>query len=146
MNDNIKLSLALIVGTSIIIFIAFINFVYLPSQPHPSTTTPATTYILDKFYPLTGISIYNNITFYTNTSPTGCISYAIAKNYKYNVTSQSLYIANETKITNATVIEKLYNTMGGAPVYGSNQQKRFITENGTNNYVTILKNQTLLCK
>ena len=44
------------------------------------------------------------------------------------------------------VIEKLYNTIGGAPVYGSNQQKLFMTENGTNNYVTILKNQTLLCK
>ena len=143
--DNI---LAVVIGVILGIIVLLVLSAYINSVlSHPSITTPATTtYILDKFYPLTGISIYNNITFYTNTSPTGCISYAIAKNYKYNVTSQSLYIANETKITNATVIEKLYNTIGGAPVYGSNQQKLFMTENGTNNYVTILKNQTLLCK
>jgi len=112
-----------------------------------TTTTVTTTQILSKFYPLTGVSIYDNVLFYTNTSPVGCISYAIVKNYAYNVTSQGLYLVNETKITNATAVEKLYNTIGNSDLAGSNQQELFMTENGTNdNYVIILQNQTLLCK
>ena len=120
------------------------SFVLASSSTITTTTTNITTQILSKFYPLTGISIYNNTSFYTNTSPTGCISYAVVTNNEYNVTSQSY--TNETiKITNATEVKTLYNTISGMP-YGTNQWELFMTINGTNNYVIILQNQTLLCK
>ena len=160
MNNSI---IIIVIFCVIIIALIFsINSVYLSHTPANTTnTTNTTTYLLSKYYPLTGVGTYNNVLFYTNTSPTGCISYAIIKNYEYNVTSQSIYSASETKITNATKVEKLYNDIGSIPneeLYTTainnisipseiNQttQTLLMTINGTSNYVTILQNQTLLC-
>ncbi len=144
-NDTLWYIVAVIIGVGLGM-LAFTAFVLASSSTSTTTTTNiTTTQILSKFYPLTGVSIYDNVLFYTNTSPTGCISYAVIKNYEYNVTSQSLYLANEIKTTNATVIEKLYDTMGGTDLYGTNQRELLMTINGTSFYVTILQNQTLLC-
>lgn len=137
-------ALVLLILSAIIIIVAHIL------SPPPAQTLPITTHILSKLYPLTGYPSSSGnmeVLFHTNTSPIGCISYAIAKNYAYNVTSQSLYLVNETKITNATEVERLYNDVGSIYLAGTNQQELFMTENGTNwAYVTILQNQTLLCK
>ena len=145
-------SIIIVIFCVIIIALIFsINSVYLSHTPANTTnTTNTTTYLLSKYYPLTGVGTYNNVLFYTNTSPTGCISYAIIKNYEYNVTSQSIYPASETKITNATKLEKLYNDMGILYTNNINNnqttQTLLMTINGTSNYyVTILQNQTLLC-
>lgn len=132
------------------IVISIIGIIVNFTIPKP----PLTTYILSKFYPLTGYTSGNTkVLFYTKTSPVGCISYAIVKNYAYNVTKQGIYLVNETKITNTTAVEKLYNTVGNSDLVG-NQQELFMTENGTKEnyfgiteaYVIILQNQTLLCK
>ena len=126
------------------VVIAIIGIIVYFTTPKPPLIT--TTYILSKFYPLTGYYDNATVLFYTNTSPVGCISYAIVKNYTYNVTSQGLYLANETKIINATEVATLYNNVGNSYLAGSNQQELFTTENGTNDkYVIILQNQTLLC-
>ena len=142
-NDTIWYILALIAGVGLGI-LAFTAFVLASSST--STTTTATTTILSKFYPLTGYASSNTeVLFYTNTSPVGCISYAVVKNYAYNVTSQKLYLVNETKITSATSVENLYNIVGNSDL-ADNQQELFMAINGTSNYyVTILQNQTLLC-
>jgi hypothetical protein len=139
-------SIIIVIFCVIIIALIFsINSVYLP-QHTPSSSPLQTTYILSKFYPLIGYASGNTkILFYTNTSPIGCISYAVVKNYAYNVTSQKLYLVNETKITSATSVENLYNVVGNSDL-ADNQQELFMAINGTSNYyVTILQNQTLLC-
>ena len=124
------------------VVIAIIGIIIHFTIPPPTPTS--TTYILSKFYPLTGYYGNATVLFYTNTSPVGCISYAIVKKYNYNVTSQGLYLANETKTTE---VATLYNNVGNSYLAGSNQQELFMTENGTNDkYIIILQNQTLLCK
>lgn len=126
------------------VVIAIIGIIVYFTTPKPPITT---TYILSKFYPLTGyLSGNTKVLFYTNTSPVGCISYAVIKNYAYNVTTQGIYLVNEIKIINTTVVKKLYNTVGNSDLAG-NQQELFMTKNKTNdNYAIILQNQTLLCK
>lgn len=127
------------------VVLATIGIIVHFTTPKPPLIT--TTYILSKFYPLTGyLSGNTKVLFYTNTSPVGCISYAVIKNYAYNVTMQGVYPVNETKITNATEVKKLY-TIIGYQTLGTNQEQVFLAKSGTNGTdAIILQNQTLLCK
>ena len=138
--------IALIILAVVFVTIGIIVHFITPKPP-PKPPLITTTYILSKFYPLTGyLSGNTKVLFYTNTSPVGCISYAVIKNYAYNVTTQGIYLVNEIKIINTTVVKKLYNTVGNSDLAG-NQQELFMTKNKTNdNYAIILQNQTLLCK
>ena len=147
MNKKTKKNIEDWVISLIILAVVFVTIGIIVHFITPKPPLITTTYILSKFYPLTGyLSGNTKVLFYTNTSPVGCISYAIVKNYAYNVTKQGIYLVNETKITNTTAVEKLYNTVGNSDLVG-NQQELFMTENGTKeNYVIILQNQTLLCK
>ena len=147
MNKKTKKNIEDWVISLIILAVVFVTIGIIVHFITPKPPLITTTYILSKFYPLTGyLSGNTKVLFYTKTSPVGCISYAIVKNYAYNVTKQGIYLVNETKITNTTAVEKLYNTVGNSDLVG-NQQELFMTENGTKeNYVIILQNQTLLCK
>ncbi len=94
-------------------------------------------------------NIFNEeVFFYTNTSPTGCISHAIVKthNYYWNSTLYEYELTNinsAINVTNPNEIKNLYNDVGAYTV--NNEQQLLLTGNGINN-ITILQNQTLLCK
>ena len=148
MNKKAKKNIGDWIIALIILAVVFVTIGIIVHFITPKPPLITTTYILSKFYPLTGyLSGNTKVLFYTNTSPVGCISYAVIKNYAYNVTTQGIYLVNETKITNTTAVEKLYNAVGSSDLAGSNQQELFMTKNKTNdNYAIILQNQTLLCK
>lgn len=147
MNKKAKKNIGDWIIALIILAVVFVTIGIIVHFITPKPPLITTTYILSKFYPLTGyLSGNTKVLFYTNTSPVGCISYAVIKNYAYNVTTQGIYLVNEIKITNTTVVKKLYNTVGNSDLAG-NQQELFMTKNKTNdNYAIILQNQTLLCK